>query len=132
MLVRPGCLFANVDMLREIGIHPSAPDGSPKGLLMQKRRARCDNHTVKILLKDVIANQMLARVGADEGMNLGNCDSRNEARSLGHAFHIHNIRDVPAATADVDSDPRLLVVHFPIIVWITHSLPHKTVAAKRP
>jgi hypothetical protein len=74
---------------------------------MQKRRARRDHHTIQILLQDVVADQVLARIGAHKRVNLGGSDPWNQTHALCHPLHIHHIGDVSAATADVDADPWL-------------------------
>jgi len=77
---------------------------------MQKWRARGNDHAIEVLLQNVVADQMLTRIGAHEGVNLGYCNAWNQSRRLGHALYINDIGDVPAATADVYADPRLVVV----------------------
>jgi hypothetical protein len=90
---------------------------------MQERRAGSHNHAIEILLKDVVANELLPWIGAHEGVDLGNCDAGNEARDLGYVLDIHDIGDVSTATADIDANPRLARVVFLISVLIAHCFP---------
>jgi hypothetical protein len=63
-------------------------------------------------------------------MDFGKSDAGNQARRFGHAFHIHNIRDVAAAAADVDSDTWFILVLFRRSVLITHTFPLLIAAGK--
>ena len=49
--VRPGHLLADVDVFVEVGVHAPAQHGAAEGLLMQKGRARCDDHAFTLSLR---------------------------------------------------------------------------------
>jgi hypothetical protein len=106
VLVRPGRLFADIHMLIEVGIHAPARNRSAECQLMQKRRARGHHHAVQILLHDVVADHVLAGIGAHKGVHLGQRNPRNQPHRLRHALHIHHIGDVSAAAANVHADSR--------------------------
>jgi hypothetical protein len=74
---------------------------------MQEGSTGGNHNAIEILLEDVFADGVLAWIGADKGVNLGDGDAWNQAHRLRHTIHIHHIGDVSAAPADVNANSGL-------------------------
>jgi hypothetical protein len=115
LLVRddPGILLADVGVLVQVLVQPGAREGPAEGQLVQAGGAGRDDDAVELEVLDLLLDERLAGIGADEHVGRREDDIRKAANLFGHSLHIHDVGDVAAAVADEDADTRLLTSSVP-------------------
>ena len=102
--VHPGVLLPDVDHGHVVRVEPAVGRGDAEGVLMQVRGAGGNDDAVEVVLLDVVADQVLAGVGAHVLVVAGDDHVDQAGGVLGDFLAVHDSGDVGAAVADVDAD----------------------------
>ena len=91
----PGDLLADVDVLEEVLVQAGAVDRPAEGHLVQGRRAGGHHHAVELELPDLLLDEGLAGVGADERVRRREHDPGHARRLRRDALDVHDVGMFP-------------------------------------
>jgi hypothetical protein len=102
--MHPGTVLADVGHFQEVGVQAHSLKGCPESSLVHSRRAGSHDYPVHTQLTDIVADRLLAGVGAGVFVGAHYPHTFQLPRVGGYRLHIHSCRDVGSAIADIDAD----------------------------
>ena len=108
----PGVVLPDVHHVAVERVESGPFGGGAEGVLVEERGAGGDDDPVEAVFLDILADEILAGIGAHVAVIAGEDDAGEFADVTGDGLAVDHGGDVVAAVADVETDPDFLAVGF--------------------